>query len=146
MPPAAATHVLGQPLERDQPLFDLLKRPGLRYADLLTLPGGGPGVTDPSVAEQVEIRAKYAGYIVRQRDEIERLQEQEHLRLPDDLDYSTVRGLSKEAQQTLSRQRPETLGQAARLQGITPAAVSLLLVHLKKRGRLGVREDERPAA
>jgi tRNA uridine 5-carboxymethylaminomethyl modification enzyme len=98
-------------------------------------------VEDPAVAEQVEIRAKYAGYIIRQSDEIERIKQQEQLRLPDDLEYAEVRGLSKEVAQVLSRQRPETVGQAGRLPGVTPAAVSLLLVHLKRR-----RDSERTAA
>jgi tRNA uridine 5-carboxymethylaminomethyl modification enzyme len=97
------------------------------------LPDAGPGVADPEVAEQVEIAAKYAGYIDRQRDEVARQQAQEHLQLPGDLDYGTVRGLSREVQQKLSQHRPETIGQASRLQGITPAAISLLLVHLKRR-------------
>jgi tRNA uridine 5-carboxymethylaminomethyl modification enzyme len=146
LPPVETARVLGQPLDHDQPWFDLLKRPGVTYARLLELPTAGSPVPDPAVAEQVEIRAKYAGYIVRQRDEIERLQGQEHLRLPADLEYGQVRGLSKEVVQVLTRHRPETLGQAARLQGITPAAVSLLHVHLKKRFRTEKSEDERPAA
>ena len=90
------------------------------------------------VAEQVEITAKYAGYIDRQQDEIDRQLANENLRLPNDLDYSSVRGLSKEVQIKLSAQRPETLGQAGRISGVTPAAMSLLLVHLK-RGRLAER-------
>jgi tRNA uridine 5-carboxymethylaminomethyl modification enzyme len=142
--PALAGAVLGGPLERDQTLFDLLKRPEVSHAQLDRLVPSSVAVR-PDVAEQVEIRAKYAGYIVRQRDEIERMQEHEHLRLPDDLDYAQVRGLSKEVLQILAHARPETLGQAGRLQGITPAAVSLLLVHLKKRHPREPR-DERPAA
>jgi tRNA uridine 5-carboxymethylaminomethyl modification enzyme len=142
--PALAEEVLGGPLERDQTLFDLLKRPDVSHAKLHRLVPSSVTVL-PDVAEQIEIRAKYAGYIMRQRDEIERMQEQEHLRLPDDLDFAQVRGLSKEVLQILSRARPETLGQAARLQGVTPAAVSLLLVHLKKRHPRDAR-DERPAA
>ena len=90
-------------------------------------------MSDPAVAEQVEIAAKYAGYIERQKEEVARQGAQDHLRLPQDLDYATVRGLSKEVVQKLTDHRPETLGQAARLQGMTPAAISLLLVHLKRR-------------
>jgi tRNA uridine 5-carboxymethylaminomethyl modification enzyme len=141
---ASASAGLGG-LERDQTLFDLLKRPEVRHAAIARLwPADEPVAAE--VAEQVEIRAKYAGYIARQRDEIERVQEQEHMSLPADLDYATVRGLSREAVQILSRARPDTLGQAARLQGMTPATVSLLLVHLKKRRRSEVSQGERPAA
>ena len=88
---------------------------------------------DPAVTEQVEISAKYAGYIDRQKDEVSRQQAQESQVIPPDIDYASVRGLSKEAQQKFTQQRPETVGQASRLQGITPAAISLLLVHLKRR-------------
>ncbi len=129
---ADAERVLGQPLERDQTLADLLKRPEVSYAALMTLPGAGPGVADPAVAAQVETQAKYAGYIARQRDEVARHAAQEATRLPPDLDYRSVRGLSIEARQRLEQHRPETLGQAARIQGITPATIALLLVHLKR--------------
>ena len=98
----------------------------------MTLPGAGEGVADPIVAEQVEIAAKYSGYIDRQKDEILRQRTLEDLRLPADLDYRTVRGFSTEVQQKLNLHRPETIGQAARISGITPAAISLLLVHLKR--------------
>ena len=101
----------------------------------MSLPGVGPGEVDPYVAEQVEIQVKYAGYIERQRDEIERQRRHEALALPADFDYGQVRGLSREVSEKLSRQRPHTLGQAGRIPGVTPAAISLLLVHLK-RGRL----------
>jgi tRNA uridine 5-carboxymethylaminomethyl modification enzyme len=127
-----ATRVLGAPLERDHTLADLLRRPGVTYAALMTLPGAGEAVADPVVAEQVEIAAKYSGYIDKQKDEIERQRALEDLRLPADLDYRTVRGFSIEVQQKLALHRPETLGQAARISGITPAAISLLLVHLKR--------------
>jgi tRNA uridine 5-carboxymethylaminomethyl modification enzyme len=123
---------IGQPLERDATLAELLKRPSVTYAKLMMLPGAGPAVTDPAVAEQVEIATKYAGYIDRQREEIERRAEQESQRLPAELDYRSVRGLSVEVQQKLNEHRPETLGQAARISGVTPAAISLLLVHLKR--------------
>jgi tRNA uridine 5-carboxymethylaminomethyl modification enzyme len=133
MPAGAAARVLGQPLEREHTLAGLLRRPELNYAQLISLPGAGPGVADPQVAEQVEIQAKYQGYIERQREEIARHEHYESLRLPQDLDYRSLRGLSVEVQQKLNQHRPETLGQAARISGITPAAISVLLVHLKRR-------------
>ncbi len=131
--PHAAERVLGQRIEREHSLFDLLKRPDVTYAALMTLPGAGPAVDDPAVAEQVEIQAKYAGYIVRQQDEVARNEQHESMALPADLDYRSVRGLSIEAQQKLNQHRPETVGQASRISGVTPAAISLLLVHLKRR-------------
>jgi len=127
-----ADRVLGAPLERDHALADLLRRPGVTYAALMTLPGAGEPVADPVVAEQVEVAAKYSGYIDKQNDEILRQRALEDLRLPADLDYRTVRGFSAEVQQKLNLHRPETLGQATRISGITPAAISLLLVHLKR--------------
>jgi tRNA uridine 5-carboxymethylaminomethyl modification enzyme len=127
-----ATRVLGAPLERDHSLAELLRRPGVSYASLMTLPGAGDAVADSTVAEQVEIAAKYAGYIDRQHEQIERQRTLEDLRLPADLDYHTVRGFSTEVQQKLNLHKPETIGQAARISGITPAAISLLLVHLKR--------------
>ena len=129
---AQMTQVIGQDIERDYSLFDLLRRPNVAYRALMTLPVAGSGVTDPAVAEQVEIAAKYQGYIDRQQDEVERGRAQESLRLPQDLDYTKVRSLSKEVQLKLNQHRPETIGQASRIQGITPAAISLLLVHLKR--------------
>jgi len=136
-----AMRVLGQPLERDHVLADLLRRPGVSYQTLLSLPGAGTPVDDAIVAEQVEIATKYAGYIERQHVEIGRRLAREDTRLPATLDYRDVRGLSNEAQQKLNAHKPETLGQAARISGITPAAISLLLVHLKR----GEREPA-PAA
>jgi tRNA uridine 5-carboxymethylaminomethyl modification enzyme len=127
-----AQRVLGQPLEREYTLGSLLRRPDVSYPALMTLPGAGPGVADAQVAEQVEIQAKYFGYIERQKEEIERNEGQEGARLPADLDYRTVRGLSIEVQQKLNQHRPETLGQAARISGVTPAAISILLVHMKR--------------
>ena len=124
--------VVGAPLDEVHTLDELLRRPGVDYATLMTLPGAGPAVDDPAVADQVEVTTKYAGYIERQKDEIARALANEEARLPRDLDYRTVRGLSTEVQQRLNQQRPDTIGQAARMQGITPAAVSLLLVHLKR--------------
>jgi tRNA uridine 5-carboxymethylaminomethyl modification enzyme len=129
---ADAERVLGAPIEREHSLADLLRRPKVSYAALMTLPGAGEGVADPVVAEQVEISARYSGYIDRQREEIARHRAEEELRLPADIDYRKVRGLSTEVQQKLNSQRPETLGQAARISGVTPAAISLLLVHLKR--------------
>jgi tRNA uridine 5-carboxymethylaminomethyl modification enzyme len=129
---ADAERVLGQALERDSALVELLRRPGVSYAKLMTLPGAGVPVADDRVAEQVEIATKYSGYIERQHGEIARGASQEAQRLPADLDYCTVRGLSTEVQQKLNSHRPETIGQAARISGITPAAISLLLVHLKR--------------
>jgi tRNA uridine 5-carboxymethylaminomethyl modification enzyme len=133
LPPDDAARVLGKPLERDHTLIDLLKRPDVTYGALMTLHGAGTAVSDPAVADQVEIQAKYAGYITRQHDEVARSEAHESTRLPPDLDYRAVRGLSFEVQQKLAQQRPETIGQASRISGITPAAISLLLVHLKRR-------------
>ena len=128
-----ALRVLGQPLDRDRTLAELLRRPQVDYRSVHTLAGAGEGVTDDAVAEQVEIATKYAGYIDRQRAEIEGQLAQETAPLPRDLDYAQVRGLSIEVQQKLSAHRPETIGQASRISGVTPAAISLLLVHLKRR-------------
>jgi tRNA uridine 5-carboxymethylaminomethyl modification enzyme len=129
---ADAERVLGQPMEREYTLQELLRRPNVSYATLMTLPGAGAPVDDPLVAEQVEVATKYAGYIERQQEEIARREEQENLALPPDLDYRTVRGLSTEALQQLDRHKPETVGRASRISGITPAAIALLLVHLKR--------------
>jgi tRNA uridine 5-carboxymethylaminomethyl modification enzyme len=129
---ADAVRVLGQAIAREYALTDLLRRPGVRYADVMSLPGAGEPVADPAVAEQVEIATKYEGYIVRQKDEIARHLAHEETRLPESLDYRAVRGLSVEVQHKLAQHRPETLGQAARISGVTPAAISLLLVHLKR--------------
>ena len=127
-----AERVLGKAIEREYTLAELLRRPDVSYASLMSLPNAGPAVSDAAVAEQVEVQAKYAGYIGRQRDEVEKREAQGVLKLPADLDYAQVRGLSREVQQKLNRYKPETLGHAARMQGITPAAISLLLVHLKR--------------
>ncbi len=129
-----AERVLGQAIEREYALTDLLRRPSVSYATLLTLPGAGTPVADRQVAEQVEISTKYAGYIDRQHDEIARHLALESARLPADLDYRNVHGLSAEAQQKLNLHKPETIGQASRISGMTPAAISLLLVHLKGSG------------
>lgn len=124
--------VLGKPIEREYSLHELLRRPDVSYSSLLSLPGAGSGVSDDKVAEQVETQAKYYGYIERQREEIERNEQYETLALPNQFDYSQVRGLSIEVQQKLNLHKPETIGQAARISGMTPAAISLLLVHLKR--------------
>lgn len=122
----------GCPLSREYNLLNLLARPEIDYAGLLEATGGE--TPDPQIAEQVEIRTKYAGYIDRQQDEIARLRASEDVCLPKDLDYSAISGLSKEIQHKLDQARPQTLGQASRIPGVTPAAISLLLIHLKKRG------------
>ena len=129
LPPEAATRLIGQPIDHEYSLFELLRRPNVSYAQVLSLPGGGVLEADPRVAEQVEIAAKYQGYIDRQNDEVDRQRGQETLKLPLELDYSQLTGLSVEVRQRLQQARPETLGQAARLQGITPAAISVLLVY-----------------
>lgn len=131
---AEAERVLGKNIEREYSLYELLRRPDVSYINLMTLEGVGGCVPETEVAEQVEIHAKYQGYIQRQIDEIGRQLENEKLKLPITIDYFAVSGLSTEVQQKLSKHRPETLGQAARISGITPAAISLLLVHLKRGG------------
>ncbi len=132
-----AESVFGQPLNKEARLSELLKRPDVTYDKLMTLsvarPSAGQAVDDPVVAEQVEIQIKYAGYIIRQREEIERQQRQEGMPLLDDMDYSQVRGLSNEVCQKLESTRPATVGLASRISGVTPAAISLLLVHIKRR-------------
>ncbi|HEY0720335.1 MAG TPA: tRNA uridine-5-carboxymethylaminomethyl(34) synthesis enzyme MnmG [Gammaproteobacteria bacterium] len=128
----AAERVFGGPLAREYRLEELLRRPDVSYADLMRL-AGIEGEKDPIIAEQLEIQAKYAGYIDRQQEEIERHRRLEQQKLPADLDYAAVSGLSREVCEKLNRAKPESIGQAARLPGITPAAISLLLVHLKKR-------------
>jgi tRNA uridine 5-carboxymethylaminomethyl modification enzyme len=147
--------VLGKSIEHEYNLADLLRRPNIAYAALMSLDSGRYSTPDLPVApddvsreatasalaqdvfvaaviEQVEIAAKYSGYIDRQKDEVERAAHYENLRLPAELDYMQVTALSIEARQRLNKQRPETLGQASRMSGITPATISLLLIHLKK--------------
>jgi tRNA uridine 5-carboxymethylaminomethyl modification enzyme len=141
---ALAERVLGQAIEREYSLLDLLRRPNVSYRSLMEIPTCGAGVEDASVAEQVEIQAKYEGYIERQKDEVRRRSTLDSTRLPANVDYSSVRGLSVEAQQTLNRFKPETIGQAARISGVTPAAISLLLVHLKR--GLSKRNTEKKTA
>jgi tRNA uridine 5-carboxymethylaminomethyl modification enzyme len=127
-----AVRVLGSKIDHEYSLLDLLRRPEVSYHSLFELPGAGTSVEDPKVAQQVETHAKYAGYISRQEEEITRRNASDTLPLPLDLDYAHVRGLSKEAQQKLNNHHPETIGQASRISGITPATVSLLLVYLKR--------------
>ena len=124
----------GERISSEQRVSDLLRRPSLNYAALTQLPGVGPGTTDSKVAEQVEIQASYQGYIERQQAEIERQRRNEHKALPGGFDFRQVKGLSSEVREKLIAVNPETIGQAARIPGVTPAAVSLLLVHLKKSG------------
>jgi tRNA uridine 5-carboxymethylaminomethyl modification enzyme len=134
LPAVDAERVLGVAIEREYTLFELLRRPEVSYQDLMTLPAaGGLTETDPQVCQQLEIAAKYQGYIDRQQEEIERSRHFEELALPDDIDYRDVRGLSIEAQQKLNLHKPQTLGQAGRVAGVTPAAISLLLVYIKKK-------------
>ncbi len=128
-----AVQVLGRALTRDASLLELLRRPEVSYDLLMSLPSAGKAISDEEASQQVEIQVKYAGYIERQREEIERHRRHEDVGLPVNLDYQQVRGLSVEVRQKLSRHRPLTLGAAARLSGVTPAAISLLLVHLKRR-------------
>lgn len=148
LPEAESVRVLGKAIEHEYNLFDLLRRPGVGYADLMSLDGGkhagGETVSRETwgeqtelILEQVEIAAKYSGYIERQKEEVERAANHENMKLPVDLDYLSVGSLSFEARQKLAEHRPETLGQASRISGITPASISLLLIHLKKGGFKG---------
>ncbi|HZZ92595.1 MAG TPA: tRNA uridine-5-carboxymethylaminomethyl(34) synthesis enzyme MnmG [Usitatibacter sp.] len=143
IPPDIQVSTFGKVLEREYSLYDLLRRPGVRYGQLAAVLGA-PAVTD-EVAEQVEIEAKYAGYIERQKDEVARQAAQEGTPIPADMDYLAVRGLSREVQQKLSQHRPETIGQASRIQGMTPAAIALLLVHLKRRALARTHVEEKHA-
>ncbi|MBK6866621.1 MAG: tRNA uridine-5-carboxymethylaminomethyl(34) synthesis enzyme MnmG [Burkholderiales bacterium] len=147
LPAAESERVLGKAIEHEHNLFDLLRRPEVGYFDLMSLDGGryaaatvsrgtADNLTAP-VIEQLEIAAKYSGYIDRQRDEVERAAHYESLRLPPELDYLQIPALSFEVRQKLQRHRPDTLGQAGRISGVTPAAISLLLIHLKKGGFKG---------
>ena len=120
--------------QRELHAHELLRRPDVRYADLMAVEGIGPGVSDARVAEQIEVQARYSGYLERQQAEISRQQRYQEQALPADFDYNAVRGLSNEACEKLQAVRPLTIGQASRIPGITPAAVSLLLIYLRKRG------------
>ena len=143
LPAAEAERVLGQGIEREYRMLDLLRRPAISYEALMSLddghyanaqllPADAPSDLRAAVIEQIEISAKYAGYIDLQKTEVERAAHYENLKLPAELDYLQVTALSMEVRQKLARHRPETLGQASRISGVTPAAISLLLVHLKK--------------
>ena len=147
LPASESERVLGKAIEHEHNLFDLLRRPEVKYESLMSLEGGKFASGDVSretldvlagpVIEQVEIAAKYSGYIERQKEEVERAAYYENLRLPTDLDYLGVSALSIEVRQKLQKHRPDTLGQASRISGVTPAAISLLLIHLKKSGFKG---------
>ena len=155
LPAEESARVLGKAIEHEYNLFDLLRRPGVAYAELTGMNGGRHASAEVSretlgelhdaVVEQVEIAAKYSGYIDRQKEEVERAAYYEGLRLPAELDYMQVSALSIEARQKLAKHRPETLGQASRISGITPATISLLLIHLKKGGFKGFRAPDNEA-
>ncbi len=136
--------ILKNPVSREHSLEELIRRPEMTYRKLMEIDALGPGIEDPIAAEQVEIQIKYAGYIARQMDEIAKAQRHENTLLPDDFDYSKISGLSNEVVAKLTEARPETIGKASRISGITPAAISLLLVYLKKHGLL--RKQERISA
>jgi tRNA uridine 5-carboxymethylaminomethyl modification enzyme len=123
----------GTSITREVRALELLARQEVSYSDLQKLEELGPGVDDSKVSEQIEIQCKYAGYIKRQQTEIERHKANEQVRIPEQLDYIDVRGLSSEVREKLIRSKPETIGQAGRIPGVTPAAISLLLIHLKKK-------------
>jgi len=132
LPSDEALRVLGKPIEREYSLLDLLRRPDVSYGSLMSLPSAGNGLADEQAAEQVEIQAKYQGYVERQREEVERRRDQEDLKLPQDVDYLQLPSLSMEVRQKLNAFKPETLGQASRISGITPAAISVLLVYARR--------------
>ena len=133
---AEVNQLLKTPLSREASLEDLIRRPEVNYKDLMAIESVGPGLADQAAAEQVEIQIKYEGYINRQQDEIAKHERNETTRLPEKFDYSVVKGLSNEVVLKLNQSQPETVGQASRISGITPAAISLLLVYLKKQGLL----------
>lgn len=128
----AFTAQFDQVLEREYSAMDLLKRPNVTYDQLMAIDGFGPGLSAELAREQVEIQAKYAGYVARQQKDIERQQQSDQQALPENLDYDDVYGLSNEVRQKLQNVKPATIGQAGRIPGMTPAAISLLLLHLKK--------------
>ncbi|MHB1897155.1 MAG: FAD-dependent oxidoreductase, partial [Metallibacterium sp.] len=131
----AALAASGVSLTRECSALDLLRRPELDYPRLMRVPGFGPGLEDAAAALQLDVQARYAGYLQRQQDEIERQRRQADTPIPGDFDYASVRGLSAEAQGKLQAIRPASVGQAGRISGVTPAAIGLLLVHLKRRSR-----------
>ena len=142
----AQAHSLGPAPRHNHSALELLRRPEVSYGALTRLPAVAPAHPDPSVAEQIEIQAKYHGYIERQREQIARQRSQDTTPIPTTLDYSRVRGLSAEVREKLARHRPESVGQAGRISGVTPAALSLLLVHLKRVASGGARPVERKRA
>ncbi|KTT23426.1 tRNA uridine-5-carboxymethylaminomethyl(34) synthesis enzyme MnmG [Pseudacidovorax intermedius] len=149
LPSTESERVLGRAIEHEYNLGDLLRRPGISYDSLLSLDGGRfrpAQALAPDEVEQVEIAAKYSGYIEKQHEEVQRAAHFENLRLPNDLDYMQVQALSIEARQKLSKHRPETLGQASRISGITPAAISLLMIHLRKGGYKAFQQKDAEAA
>src|SRR5262249_26571025 len=125
--------ILGRSLEREYRVMDLLRRPEIPYQALMQIAEIGPGVTDRMVYEQVEIAAKYAGYLTRQQIEISQHSQYETTEIPEDMNYAIIPGLSHEVRQKLMMVKPTTLGQALRIPGVTRAAISLLLIYLKKR-------------
>ena len=135
VPDELAQNVVGNTLKKEANLMELLRRPEVNYQNLMTLPGAGEPVANPKVAEQLEIQAKYHGYIERQQAEIEKQKRHESTPLNTSFDYSKVRGLSNEVVQKLNEHQPATIGQASRISGVTSAAVSLLLIYLKKHGK-----------
>ncbi|MBD9666006.1 tRNA uridine 5-carboxymethylaminomethyl modification enzyme [Variovorax beijingensis] len=144
LPASESERVLGKAIEHEYNLADLLRRPDVNYQTLMSLDGGkysaGAALTETEI-EQIEISAKYSGYIERQHDEVERAAHFENLRLPADFDYSQVKALSFEVRQKLDKHRPETLGLASRISGVTPAAISLLMIHLRKGGHKAFNRD-----
>jgi len=144
LPAAESERVLGKAIEHEYNLADLLRRPDVSYQTLMSLDGGkysAASALSETEIEQIEISAKYSGYIERQHDEVERAAHFENLRLPADFDYSQVKALSFEVRQKLDKHRPETLGLASRISGVTPAAISLLMIHLRKGGHKAFNRD-----
>jgi tRNA uridine 5-carboxymethylaminomethyl modification enzyme len=144
LPAAESERVLGKAIEHEYNLADLLRRPDVSYQTLMSLDGGkysAASALSETEIEQIEISAKYSGYIERQHDEVERAAHFENLRLPVDFDYSQVKALSFEVRQKLDKHRPETLGLASRISGVTPAAISLLMIHLRKGGHKAFNRD-----
>ena len=135
VPDDIAKKTVGNVLKKEANLMELLRRPEVDYNALLSLPGSGDPVKDPLVAEQIEIQAKYHGYIERQQNEINKQKKNEECKLDVGFDYNQVTGLSNEVAQKLNQHKPTTIGQASRISGVTPAAISLLMVYLKKHGK-----------
>jgi tRNA uridine 5-carboxymethylaminomethyl modification enzyme len=130
--PEKVQRILGQPLQREASLLELLRRPEVDYQSLVELADLDSPLQDKQTIRQIEIQVRYSGYIERQVAEIERLRRSDHVSIPDTIDYQNVRGLSSEVTQKLTEIRPENIGQASRIPGITPAAISLLLIYIRK--------------